>query len=140
MANLASLTCDIPNSNNNWKWVPMSEEEYLMAQCRHHGIDPTSKARVKLGKEMGKIFKRPRVKPVGLYDAPGTNNVAKVHIVESKHNKASANFTHYSHTNLSCVLDIIDAVPDAIVTHILFNHTNYYRFYTESNGLLVYLS
>ena len=59
MSNLASLPCDIPNSNNNWKWVLMSEEEYPLAQCRQHGIDPTSKAKVKLGKETGKIFKCP---------------------------------------------------------------------------------
>ena len=25
---------------------------------------------------------------------------------------------HYSHTNFACVLDIINAVPDALVTHI----------------------
>ena len=73
---------------------------------------------MKLSKEVGKIFERPKVKPVGLYEAPETDNGAKVHIAESKHNRASANFTHYSHTNLACVLDIIDAVPDAIVTHI----------------------
>ena len=31
---------------------------------------------------------------------------------------ASANYTHFSHTNLACVLDIIDAVSDAIVAHL----------------------
>jgi hypothetical protein len=118
IANLASLTCDIPNSNNNWKWVLMSAEEYLLSQCRQHGIDPNSKVKVKLGKETGKIFARPIVKPAGIYEAPETDNVAKVHIAESKHNRASANFTHYSHTNLACVLDILDAVPVALVTHI----------------------
>ena len=53
-----------------------------------------------------------------MFEAPAINSIAKVHIKESKHNKASANLTHYSHTNLACILDIIDAVPDALVTHI----------------------
>ena len=44
--------------------------------------------------------------------------MVKVHIEESKHNKASANFTHFSHTKLAYVLDIIDAAPDALLTHI----------------------
>ena len=54
MANLASLTCDIPNSNNNWKWVLMSKDEYLLAQCHQHGYDPNSPAEVKLGEDAGK--------------------------------------------------------------------------------------
>ena len=44
--------------------------------------------------------------------------MVKVHIEESKHNKAFANFTHFSHTNLACVLDIINAVPNALITRI----------------------
>ena len=53
MANLASLTCDISNSNNNWKWVLMTKDEYLLAQCRQHGYDPNSKEEVVLGKKEG---------------------------------------------------------------------------------------
>ena len=112
MANLASLTCDIPNSNNNWKWVLMTKDEYLLAQCRQHGYDPNSTADVHLGKDAGHVFDRPKVQPAGLYEPPETDNVARVHIAESKDNKASANKTHFAHTNLACVL------PDAIITHL----------------------
>ena len=115
MTNLASLTCDIPNSDNNWKWVLMTEDEYLLAQCRQHGYD-NSKAKVKLGKDAGHIFDCPEVTTAGIFEPPETESVAKIHNVETKRNKASANFTHYAHTNLVCVLDIIDAVPDAMLT------------------------
>ena len=99
----------------------MSKDEYLQAQCRQHGIDPTSKTNVKKGKDWGKIFDRPKVQPAGLYKPPVTDNVAKVHMAKTRHNRDSANFMHYSCTNLACVLGIIDAVPDAIVTR-LFLH------------------
>ena len=65
MANLSRLTCDIPNSNNNWKLVLMTEDEYLLAQCRQHGYDSNSKDKVVLGKKERKIFDRPKVKPAG---------------------------------------------------------------------------
>ena len=76
MANLAGLTCDILNSNNNWKWMLIAKEDYLLAQCRQHGIDPNSKAKVKSGKEAGKIFDRPKVRPAGIFEPPETENVA----------------------------------------------------------------
>ena len=88
MANLASLTCDIPSSNSNWKWVLMTEDEYLLAQCRQHGYDPNSKARVKLGEDAGKIFNRPKVQPAGIFEPPATKSVAQIPNAETKHNKA----------------------------------------------------
>ena len=127
MANLASLTCDIPNSNNNWKWVLMTEDEYLLAQCcQHYGYDPNAKAEVKLGKETGNIFDCSEVQTAGLYKPPETNNVAQIHSTETKHNKPSTNYTHYAHTNLACVLDIIEAVLGVIISHLFPDdeHTN----------------
>ena len=118
MANLTSLTCDIPNSNNNWKWVPMTEDEYLLAQCRQHGYDHNSPAKVKLGEDAGNIFDRSKVTLSDIFEPPVTKSVVQIHNTNTKHNKASANFMHYAHTNLVCVLDIIDAVPDIIVAHL----------------------
>ena len=94
----------------------MSEDEYLLAQCRQHGYDPNSPAEVQLGKDTGHIFDRPEVKPAGLYVAPVTNSVTKVHIKESKHNRTSANFTQYSHRNLACVL-VTHIYPDEDDAH-----------------------
>ena len=45
-------------------------------------------------------------------------SVAKINIAKAKHNKASANYMHFAHINLACVLDIIDATPNAIVSHL----------------------
>lgn len=118
MANLASLACDIPNSNNNWNRVLMTEDEYLLAQCRQHGYDPNSPEEVKLGKDAGKIFDNPTVTPASIFEPPVTESVAQIHNAETKHNKASTNYTHYAHNNLVCVLNVIDAIPDAIVVHL----------------------
>ena len=106
MTILASLTCDIPNSNNNWKWVLMTKDEYLLAQCRQYGYDPNLEEDVKQGCADGKIFDCPKLEPAGLYESPKTKSVAQIHIAESKHNKASANYTHFDHINLACVLGI----------------------------------
>ena len=94
MANLASLPCDIPNFNNNWKWVLMTESEYLLAQCRQHGYDPNLPAKVKLGKDAGNIFVCPKVQSAGLYEPPDTESVAQIYNAETKHNKATAGFGH----------------------------------------------
>ena len=97
----------------------MTEDEYFLAQCRQYGYDPNSKEEVALGKKAGLIFDCPEVKPAGgLYEPPETTNVARVHIAESKHNKASANYTLFANTNPACVLDIIDAIPDVIISHL----------------------
>ena len=96
----------------------MTEDEYLLAQCCQHGIDPNSKANLKKGKDAEKIFDCPEVTPAGIFEPPETESITKIHNAKTKHNKASANFTHYAHTNLTCVLDIIDATADAIVTHL----------------------
>ena len=96
----------------------MIEDEYRLAQCHQHGIDPNSKTNVEKGKDTGKLFDCPEVTPMGIFVPPETESVVKIHNAETKHNKASANFTHYAHTNLACVLDIIDAVPDAIVAEL----------------------
>ena len=63
-------------------------------------------------------LRSPKVQPASLYEPPETDDLVKVHIAESKHSKASANYTHFAHTNLACVLDIIDTVPDTIVAHL----------------------
>ena len=100
----------------------MTEDEYLLAQCRQHRYDPDSPPDVVLGRTAEKIFDRPKVVPAGEFDPPDTN----IHITEGKHNKASANYTHAAHTNLTCVLDILAAIPDTIVYCLFSNeeHTN----------------
>ena len=118
MANLASLTWEIPNSNNNWKWVLMTKDEYLLTLCCQHGYGPNSKAEVKLGKDSGNISDRPNVQPASLYKPPETESLAQIHNAETKHNMASTNYTHFAHTNLACVLDIINALSDAIFSHL----------------------
>ena len=95
----------------------MSEEEYLLTQCRQHGIDPNSKAKVKSGNDVGKIFNHPKVKPAGIFEPPVTKSVAQIHNAETKHNKVFTNFTKYAHTNLARVLDIISVVPGDFVAH-----------------------
>ena len=96
----------------------MSEKEYILAQCRNHGIDPNSIAKVKSGKDAGKIYDCHKVKPAGIFEPPVIKSVAQIHNSETKHNKASTNYMHYAHTNFARVLDIIDTVPDAIVAHL----------------------
>ena len=100
----------------------MSKDEYLLAQCRQHGIDPNSTEEVKLGKEVDKNFDCPKVTLPGIFEPPDIKSAALIHNAETKHNKASANYTHYAPGNLVCVLDIIDAVPDAIIAHLFFDH------------------
>ena len=83
-------------------------------------------AKVKSGKDAKKIFYCPKVQSAALYEPPETDNVAKVHIAEFIHNKASANCTHFARTNLACVLDIMNTVFNAIVANLFPNdeHAN----------------
>ena len=96
----------------------MTKDEYLLAQCCQHRYDPSSPVEVELGKDAGNISDHPKVQLTGLYEPPETESVAHIRNADTKHNKASANYTHFAHTNLACVLDIIKANPGAIVSHL----------------------
>ena len=96
----------------------MTEDEYLLAQCRQHGYNPNLIDEVKLGRTAGQIFDRPKIKPAGVYEPPKTESIVQIHNAESKHNKVSANCTPFAHIKLACVLNIIITISDALLSRL----------------------
>lgn len=122
--NLVSLPCKIHGSLNNWRWLVMTNEEYLQEQCTRHEIDYDSTKLVEAHTKNGLLFKRPTVEAPPMYNR-ALKGMARMKAVDD-YKTACSQYSSRCFIEQAIIKDIQDAVPVSMLA-----------MFTDSDGIIV---